>query len=64
MTEKEIKYPKEYYILEMKLSLNKELFEQSIISYEIFDEMQKFIIRKMSLITNNCRSDIYEYIES
>jgi len=60
----EKKYPKEYYILEMKLLLNKELFEQSIISFEIFNEMQKFLIRKMDLIINNSKADIYEHFKS
>lgn len=64
MNEKEKKYPKEYYILEVKLLINKELFEQSIITYEIFSEMQKIIIKKMNLLQNDSKVDNYEYCQS
>lgn len=42
------KLPKEYLLLNLKMILNKELYESKIISFEIFSRMEKHLIKKMN----------------
>lgn len=42
--------PKEYLILKLKMSFNKELLEKKVISYPIYSKMQKLLIKKMDKI--------------
>lgn len=42
--------PKEYLILKLRMSFNKELLEKKVISYTIYSKMQKFLIKKMDKI--------------
>ncbi len=42
--------PKEYIILELRLSFNNELYKKEIISYDIFNKMQRLLIQKMNKI--------------
>jgi len=44
------KLPKEYLILQLRMSLNKELLEAKIISYEVFSKMQNLLIKRMDKI--------------
>lgn len=39
---------KEYLILELRMSLNKELLEKEIITLATFKKMQKILIKKMN----------------
>lgn len=41
------KLPKEYLILNLRMIFNKELYENKIISFEIFNRMEEYLIRKM-----------------
>lgn len=42
--------PKEYLILKLKISLNKDLLDKKIISFDIYNKMQKILIQKMDRI--------------
>ena len=42
--------PKEYLILKLRMSFNKNLFEKKIISFDIYNRMQKFLSKKMDKI--------------
>lgn len=42
--------PKEYLILKLRMSFNKELLEKKVISYTIYSKMQKYLIKKMDKI--------------
>ena len=42
--------PKEYLILQLRMSFNKELFEKKVISFDIYSRMQKFLMKKMDKI--------------
>ena len=42
--------PKEYLILKLRMSFNKELLEKKVISYPIYSKMQKLLIKKMDKI--------------
>lgn len=42
--------PKEYLILKLRMSFNKDLFEKKIISFDIYNRMQKFLSKKMDKI--------------
>lgn len=42
--------PKEYQILNLRMLLNKELYEKEIITFDIFDKMEKLLIKKMNKI--------------
>ncbi len=42
--------PKEYQILNLRMLLNKELYEKKIITFDIFDKMEKLLIKKMNKI--------------
>ncbi len=44
------KLPKEYLVLKYRMSLNKDLFEKKIISFDIYNKMQKLLIKKMDKI--------------
>ena len=44
------KLPKEFLILKLRISLNKELLEKKIISYDIYSKMQKLLMKKMDKI--------------
>ena len=48
-TEKK-KLPKEFLILKLRISLNKELLEKKVISYDIYSKMQKLLMKKMDKI--------------
>lgn len=39
--------PKEYLLLQLRMSFNKSLFEEKVISFDIYNRMQKSLIRKM-----------------
>lgn len=53
ITNEEKKLPKEYIILELRLSFNNELYKNEIISYDIFTKMQRLLIQKMNKIVND-----------
>lgn len=42
--------PKEYLILKLRMSFNKELYESKIISFDIYNKMQKKLMKKMDKI--------------
>jgi len=42
--------PKEYLILKLRVMLNKDLYENKIISFEVYDRMQELLIKKMDKI--------------
>lgn len=42
--------PKEYLLLKLRMYFNKELLEDKTISFEIYDKMQKLLIKKMDKI--------------
>lgn len=42
--------PKEYLILKLRLQLNKELYQMKVITYEIFEKMQKLLFQRMDKI--------------
>lgn len=44
------KVSKEYLLLNLRMSLNKELLEQKVISFPIFNKMQELLIKKMNRI--------------
>ena len=44
------KLPKEYLILKLRMEFNKDLYEKKIISYDIYNKMQKLLESKMDKI--------------
>lgn len=42
--------PKEYLILQLRMKLNSGLLESKIISLDVFNRMQKYLIKKMDKI--------------
>lgn len=42
--------PKEYLILKLRMSFNDELYDKKLISFEIYNKMQKLLIKKMDKI--------------
>jgi len=40
------KLPKEYLLLQYRITLNKELLEKKLISYEVFSKMQNLLIKE------------------
>lgn len=44
------KMPKEYLILKLRMFINKELYEEKIITFDVFSKMQKLLIKKMDKI--------------
>lgn len=42
--------PKDYLILELRMTFNKELYEKNVISFDVYNKMQKFLISKMDRI--------------
>lgn len=42
--------PKEYLILKLRMMFNKDLFEEKIISFDIYNRMQKLLTKKMDKI--------------
>lgn len=42
--------PKEYLILKLRMSFNKDLYENKIISFDIYNKMQDLLINKMDKI--------------
>ncbi len=40
--------PKEYLILKLRMSFNKDLLESKIISFDIYNKMQKLLTKKMN----------------
>lgn len=51
------KLPKEYQILNLRMILNKELYEEKIISFDIFEKMQKLLLQKMAKINSEYKKD-------
>ena len=45
--------PKDYLILKLRLFFNNELYEKKIISYDIYNKMQKLLMKKMDNILLN-----------
>lgn len=39
--------PKEYLILKLRMSFNKDLYENKIITYDIYNKMQQLLSKKM-----------------
>ncbi|MBR3524135.1 MAG: hypothetical protein IKN87_05600 [Bacilli bacterium] len=39
--------PKEYLILKLRISLNKDLYESKVITYDIYNIMQQLLFKKM-----------------
>lgn len=42
--------PKEYLILKLRMSLNNDLLEKKIISFDVYSRMQLFLTKKMDKI--------------
>lgn len=42
--------PKEYLILKLRMFINKELYEEKMITFDVFSRMQKLLIKKMDKI--------------
>ncbi len=42
--------PKEYLILKLRMSFNKDLYEKKIISFDIYNKMQNYLMKKMDKI--------------
>jgi len=42
--------PKDYLILKLRMYFNKELYQKRIISFEIYNNMQNLLIKKMNKI--------------
>ena len=42
--------PKEYLFLKLRMIFNKELFESKIISFDIYNKMQKLLVKRMDKI--------------
>ena len=47
--------PIEYKILEWRLVINRELYEDKVINFEVFSEMEKLLIGRMTRIRNEFR---------
>ncbi len=45
--------PMEYLILKLRLFFNNDLYEKKIISYDIYNKMQKLLMKKMDNILLN-----------
>ena len=58
------KYPLEYLILEWRLVVNRELYEDKAINLKVFKEMEKSILARMTRITNQMKSDDLTSIKS
>ena len=43
----------EHIFLELRLSLNKDLYEEKLITYDVFSKMQNLLIARMNKITPN-----------
>lgn len=44
------KKEKEYLILELKVYINKKLYEKNIITFELYKKMQNLLVKKMDKI--------------
>ena len=44
--------PIEYKILEWRLVINRELYEDKVINFEVFSEMEKLLMGRMTRIRN------------
>lgn len=42
--------PKEYLVLKLRMFFNKDLLDKKIISFDIYNKMQKLLIQKMDKI--------------
>lgn len=42
--------PKEYLMLKLRMLFNKDLFDEKIIDYDIYNKMQKYLLKKMDRI--------------
>lgn len=47
--------PIEYKILEWRLVINRELYEDKVINFEVFSEMEKLLMGRMTRIRNEFR---------
>jgi len=43
----------DYIILELRVKLNKNLYEEKLISYEVFSKIQNLLMRKKNKIMSN-----------
>jgi len=43
----------DYIILELRVKLNKDLYEEKLISYEVFSKIQNLLMRKKNKIMSN-----------
>ena len=41
---------KEYLLLKLRITFNKELYEKELISYDIYSRMQQFLLHKMDIL--------------
>lgn len=46
-------FPIEYKLLELKLIINRELYDNNIIDLDVFNSMENNILNKMNRIKNN-----------
>lgn len=53
--------PIEYKILEWRLVINRELYEDKVINFEVFSEMEKMLIGRMTRIRNEFRKQYFYY---
>ena len=56
--------PKDYLILKLRLFFNNELYEKKIISYDIYNKMQKLLMKKMDNILLNQKGNCFGYNKS
>jgi len=57
LIQKNKKYPLEYLVLEWRLVINRELYEDKAIDLKVFKEMEKSILARMTRITNQMKTD-------
>ena len=54
----------EYLILKLRLFFNNDLYEKKIISYDIYNKMQKLLMKKMDNILLNQKGNYFGYNKS
>ena len=52
--------PIEYKLLEWRLIINRELYEDKVIDLEVFSEMEKSILGRMTKIRNEYKNGYFE----
>ena len=55
---KENELPKEYQILNLRMVINKELYEDKVITFDVFNRMQNLLISRMNKIIFNNKGGI------